>query len=94
MKWLSPRKHKMPIDGTFIIVFIQKEEPYITVGSSHRNHFKDFIEYFILFDSYYKFDICRADDEQYRKYSRKDIKAWMPLPQPPLPKFGRTKKIG
>lgn len=93
MHWLDPKIHVMPIDGRFIIAYIEKASPTVCVGSIHDYHFKNYFEYTIFYDDNYRRDICYADNSKYKTYCKLDITAWMPMPDPPVNIWGEINAV-
>lgn len=93
MRWLDPKLHIMPSNGSFIIAYIEEANPKVCVGSIHDYHFKNYFEYNIFYDNNYRRDICYADDSQYIKYCKEKIKAWIPLPEPPVNIYGEINAV-
>ncbi len=93
MKWLDPEVHLMPTDGRIIIAYIEEASPTVCIGSVHDYHFKNYFDYNIFYDENHRRDICYADDSQYKTYCKLKIKAWMPMPDPPVNIWGEINAV-
>lgn len=97
MKWLNPKKHKLPFNEVFIAVIIAEDEDKDCVFAAFRRqqtlivkilkHNIDF-DYFNDLEEWYEdYGLMSADEYRLKKYYEKDIIAWMRLPDPIEEKF-------